>query len=122
MTSIEVVPNAPHGTPNGYFNYRCRCSRCKTAGREYQLPRTKDRWARGLPEGDSRHGTYNGYLNYGCRCGFCKEANRVYAIGYRLKRGLITRERAEELIAKGRVMGDTAPAGWMRIDTGGDDD
>lgn len=26
----------PHGTNNGYVNYRCRCDSCKAAASEYQ--------------------------------------------------------------------------------------
>lgn len=111
--SDEIVENAPHGTPNGYFNYKCRCEPCKAAGRAYQLPRTKDRWEKGLEPSDPRHGSYNGYLNYGCRCNECREANRVYAIGYRLKRGLITEDKARELIAKGTYLTSHTPVGWM---------
>lgn len=70
-----------HGSPNGYFNYGCRCVPCKAAAREYQKGTRARRLARPIP--DLVHGTYNGYTNYSCRCEECREANRVYMEGKR---------------------------------------
>lgn len=89
-----------HGTVNAYQNYACRCEPCSAAQREYNLPRIAERRERGLDPQDPRHGTYNAYVNYSCRCERCKEANRLYAIDYKLRNGLITLLRAEELRLK----------------------
>jgi hypothetical protein len=38
----------PHGTYNGYVNWKCRCELCTTANREYQRtrPHKLNRWDR----------------------------------------------------------------------------
>jgi hypothetical protein len=46
----------PHGTANGYCNYRCRCSECKNAWRQYARDRV-DAWRhRKVGEGLTAHG------------------------------------------------------------------
>jgi hypothetical protein len=62
---------AKHGTTTRYYTYRCRCSKCRTAAREYMRElRTKLR----SDESGIPHGTINGYENYGCRCDRCSRA------------------------------------------------
>jgi hypothetical protein len=65
---------APHGTTTRYYTYKCRCTRCRKAAREYMQTlrarlRNPETVARKIP-----HGTVNGYENYGCRCERCTKA------------------------------------------------
>lgn len=84
---------APHGTWDGYSNWRCRCDLCSVAATDYR----GKRWAlaEGLQEWDGmgdkplfyeadptlaydehdpRHGTMRAYWN-GCRCWNCCNAS-----------------------------------------------
>lgn len=63
---------AKHGTTTRYYNYKCRCTRCKKAAREYA--RTLRERLRQTPTAEIPHGTVNGYQNYGCRCEKCSRA------------------------------------------------
>ncbi len=76
-----VHPTAPHGTPNGYDVYCCRCGSCRTAKRE-QLKQWRAVRLSERVEIDGRlahprapHGTRNGYQNFGCRCIACTASN-----------------------------------------------
>ena len=64
---------AKHGTTTRYYTYRCRCTKCRKAAREYmQTLRAK---MRQTPEGEIPHGA-SGYENYGCRCEICIKAKQ----------------------------------------------
>jgi hypothetical protein len=78
------IPNkpTPHGTVNGYNNYRCRCDLCREAIRAYQpLKDAIERhrravlgirpWDQYLAEIEPRHGTESRYRK-GCRCTSCR--------------------------------------------------
>lgn len=61
-----------HGTVTRYYNYKCRCKKCRAAGTTYMRElRAK---MKTTPEKKIPHGTVNGYENYGCRCRKCVKA------------------------------------------------
>lgn len=68
----------PHGTVNGYNNYRCSCDACRRAKADAQRAGNAGRKQR-LPEmfDQLQHGLKSTYVNWGCRCEPCSEANRL---------------------------------------------
>lgn len=73
---METTRTVPHGTVNGYNNYRCRCDECRHAGSVYQEARRRRAgqkpWAEAFDH-LKRHG-WNRYKRGGCRCAICKAA------------------------------------------------
>ena len=75
---------ARHGTTTRYYTLKCRCDKCRKAGREYMRQlRAK---LRATPQEEIPHGTTTGYQNYGCRCDKCVRAELK-------KKGRLTSER-----------------------------
>lgn len=68
----ELIPERVHGTQNGYTNYGCRCSECRSAWAKSVEEAKERRASRPVPE--HVHGTSNGYGNYKCRCEPCTAA------------------------------------------------
>lgn len=78
-----INPHAPHGTENGYKNYKCRCGPCRTA----QAVCVRNERARRATHADivdgrrhvhtAPHGSLSGYDNHGCRCDSCRRAKAV---------------------------------------------
>lgn len=62
---------AKHGTTTRYYTYKCRCSKCRKAAREYMRELRVRLRDQAVTEGKIPHGTVNGYENYGCRCERC---------------------------------------------------
>lgn len=65
----------PHGTANGYTNYRCRCDICRQAANARNNAAAKKASMskarrRGCPP--DKHGTTSGYAYYACRCELCR--------------------------------------------------
>jgi len=74
----------PHGTANGYNNYRCRCNECRDARRKYATLTRQRSLQRLLAYPNSpRHGKIGAYLD-GCRCDPCSLTGRNNA---RTRRG-----------------------------------
>lgn len=59
---------AKHGTTTRYYTYKCRCTKCRKAAREYM--RTLRAQLKAAPGSEIPHGA-SGYENYGCRCEIC---------------------------------------------------
>jgi hypothetical protein len=76
-------PNAPHGTTNGYTNYRCMCEDCTAAWNEYcsdrRKARRKARDPRTLVAQGVEHGKLSTYFNHGCQCEPCLAVHREKA-------------------------------------------
>jgi hypothetical protein len=65
----------PHGTQNGYTNYRCRCEACRLANTTAYTAaqyRRHEHMLAGIA--DPQHGTPSTYFNYRCRCEACRQA------------------------------------------------
>lgn len=62
-----------HGTITRYYNHKCRCTKCKKAGREH-MRELRAKLRASTPASKIPHGTVNGYENYGCRCRKCVKA------------------------------------------------
>jgi hypothetical protein len=75
-----IHPFAPHGTENGYKNWKCRCKAFAAAHAVVAQRERAERAARSeIVNGhrrvhDAPHGTTGGYSNYGCRCDLCRDA------------------------------------------------
>jgi hypothetical protein len=84
-----------HGTPHTYRYYKCRCTPCIYAIREYNLGRYYARktllklvngrlvqpWL--PPDGPWKHGMYTTYYGWSCRCEPCSEAGAAATRRYR---------------------------------------
>lgn len=74
----------PHGTYNGYSNYRCRCQPCRDAGAEYARKRKATLRAKAAADPSVLpHGTVRGYIDWDCRCAKCRGAYATYRYGRR---------------------------------------
>ena len=73
----KKVPDKPipHGTINGYANYKCRCDDCKAAQSERNRKQYTPRPREPKP---IQHGTLSGYGTHKCRCDDCKAAQSEY--------------------------------------------
>lgn len=76
--TVLTAEDPRHGTPGGYTNWRCRCSRCKGAWAAHVREQRAQRKARGLPPDDPRHGRRTSYSNWNCRCLACTLAWAAY--------------------------------------------
>lgn len=74
-----------HGLISGYQHYKCRCTDCCDAKREYEK-KLKLKKLEGIPElvgpKPIQHGTHNAYTNRKCRCEICSAFMRGYQMGY----------------------------------------
>lgn len=71
-------PGAPHGTVDGYSNWKCRCRKCRAAWRQRCAERKAERVDRAKNDpGVVPHGLPTTYGNWGCRCERCTYAART---------------------------------------------
>lgn len=82
-----------HGTENGYRNWGCRCSRCRTAHAEYTAHEVEKRRALRVNDGSGtmiavgiEHGGKWSYRNHRCECGPCRSAHRDQVAEYRRRK------------------------------------